>query len=110
RVCELNPGHAGGFRRRRGFADARFAGGRVLSFYSPTAPLALIGPAHLSISLATNLPRYSGLRRAGATTASPSGSSFCWNAGLSITLTIAALSLPTISGGVALGRKIAFQV
>src|SRR5437762_2331062 len=31
-------------------------------------PVALIGPAHFATSLATNLPRYSGVRRSGATT------------------------------------------
>src|SRR5262249_37158915 len=39
--------------------------------HSPAAPLALIGIAHLSISLSTNFCKYSGDRRWGATSSAP---------------------------------------
>jgi len=38
---------------------------------STDTPLALIGPDHLSISAATNLAKYSGLRRSAGATSSP---------------------------------------
>src|SRR5262249_33482409 len=64
---------------------------------SAIAPLARIGPAHLSISLATKVCRYAGVRRSGATTMSPISFMRSRKAGMSMTATSAALSLATMA-------------
>jgi hypothetical protein len=52
-------------------ADLRNGAAAVMCPQSTDTPLALIGPDHLSISAATNLAKYSGLRRSTGATSSP---------------------------------------
>src|SRR5262245_65779815 len=78
--------------------------------HSALAPAALIGPAHFSISLATNFCRNSGERRSGATTSAPSSFSRAATAGVVSVATPASLSRCTIAAGVPLGRKNASQL
>jgi len=73
-------------------------------------PLALIGPAHLAISLTTNFARYSGDLRSGATRSAPISLRRSCKAGVRRVASMASCSLPTIGAGVPLGRKIAYQV
>src|SRR6185437_9846683 len=89
-------------------AQGRYAGRSPLHWAD--APLALIGAAHLAISLSTNLPRYSGVVRSFATSVRPAASSFSRIAGVFIAASVAARSFCTIGAGVPLGRKNAFQV
>src|SRR5262245_3599429 len=77
---------------------------------STVTPLALIGPAHFSISLLTNWPRYSGVARSSGTITAPSPSSRSFTAGVFIAWTVAWLSVFTTSAGAFFGRKMAFQV
>src|SRR5882762_9161585 len=72
-------------------------------------PAALITAAHFTISLSTNCRRYSGDRRAGATTVAPISRSFVWTQGVSSVATVASLSFRTIAAGVSLGKKKALQ-
>jgi len=65
---------------------------------------------HFSISLATNVCRYSGVRRSGATSVTPSSCMRSLSAGVFIASTVASLSFLTMAAGVPLGRKKAFQV
>ena len=67
-------------------------------------------PAHLSTALATNLARYSGDVRSGATSVEPSSCMRSCSAFVFIASITAALSLLTIGAGVPFGMKKAFQV
>src|SRR5262244_2216672 len=82
----------------------------LASRQSTVTPLALIGPAHFSISLLTNWPRYSGVARSSGTITAPSPSSRSLTAGVFIAWTVASLSFLTTSAGASFGRKMAFQV
>src|ERR1039458_6925738 len=100
-------GSIGGRRHRRtpsperhGMAAAAIAAALVHC----DTPLALIGAAHFSISLAVNLPRYSGLRRSGATIMAPRPCKRSRTDGVFIAATVVSLSFLTISAGVPLGR------
>src|SRR6476469_5212161 len=73
-------------------------------------PDALIGAAHLSISLTTNLARYSGDLRSGATRSVPAAFSRSCTAGVFIVATAAPCSFWMIGAGVPLGKKMAYQV
>src|SRR5258708_296927 len=64
--------------------------------YSTVTPLALMGPAHFSISLLTNWPRYSGVARSLDTTCTPRPCSRSRTAGVFIDCTTALLSFFTI--------------
>src|SRR5215212_5858079 len=70
---------------------------------------ALIGPAHFSISRSTNLCRYSGERRSGATTSAPISFRRACTAGVSIAAIVASCSFLTMAGGAPFGRKKASQ-
>src|SRR5262249_1245282 len=72
---------------------------------SPVTPLALIGPAHFSISLLRNWPRYSGVARSSETITAPSPSSRSFTVGVFIASTAASLSFLTISASAPFGRK-----
>src|SRR3979490_527634 len=82
----------------------------VVARQSTLTPLALIGTAHFAISLCTNFARYSGVVRSSETNLRPALSSFSRTAGVFMGSTVAWLSLSTMAGGVAFGRKNAFQV
>src|SRR5262249_34555787 len=82
----------------------------LASRQSTVTPLALIGPAHFSISFLTNWPRYSGVARSWGTITAPSPSSRSLTAGVFIAWTVASLSFLTTSAGASFGRKMAFQV
>src|SRR5262245_31855119 len=78
--------------------------------YSMMMPLALIGPAHFSVSLLTNEARYSGVLRSGVAICAPRPPNRSRTEGVFIAWTAASLSFLTISAGAFLGRKSAFQV
>src|SRR3984893_17645023 len=78
--------------------------------YSTVTPLALIGPAHFSISLLRNCARYSELARSSGTITAPSPSRLSLTLGVFIASTVASCSLLTIPGAAPLGRKMTFQV
>src|SRR5215510_1016365 len=92
---------AGGSRRHGTTKLKRMARGA----WSPArqlsdAPLALIGAAHFSTSLATNRCRYSGERRSGATTVAPSSLNRSCTEGASNAETVAACSAFMMPAGV----------
>src|SRR5437868_15334428 len=99
--------------RRRGYGEPEQRHrNRVRRFARPSLPLriqsrlipaALIGPAHFSTSLATNLARYSGDVRSGATSVEPSSCMRSCSAFVFIASITAALSLLTIGAGVPFG-------
>src|SRR5262249_38423835 len=82
----------------------------IVAAQSALTPLALIGAAHFSISLRTNLPSHSGERSLGAATVAPRPSSRCFTDAVSIAATIAALTFFTTASGVPLGMNTALQV
>src|SRR6266542_1041791 len=83
---------------------------RQLRLHSIATPLALMGPAHFSISLSTNRCRYSGDRRSGPTRSTPISFVRACTAGTFMALTVASLSFRTIAAGAPFGRKKAYQV
>src|SRR5262249_2769459 len=68
-------------------------------------PLALIGPAHFSISVSTNFCRYSGELRSRATRSAPISCIRVFTAGGLMVASGAALSLSTIAAGGSLGEE-----
>jgi len=68
-------------------------------------PAALIGAAFFSISLATNVCRYAGERRSGATVSAPTSLSRSCTEGVSIAATVASWSFRMIGSGVPRGKK-----
>src|SRR5215467_11457310 len=92
-----------------GYWVPAFAGTTAESHHSPLTPLALIGPAHFSISAGMNLARYSGLLRSGATTVTPSVANRSRTHGVSIVSADALASLRTIASGVLSGSTMAPQ-
>src|SRR5262249_11116075 len=76
--------------------------------YSPSyiaMPLALIGPRHLSTSLATKWDRYSGERRSCVTTVAPVSRSIACTSGFSSVWPSAPFKMLTTEAGAPLGRK-----
>ena len=98
-------GHRQGDRPR----VARIRTQLARSLTPPLSPAALIGPAHFSISLATNFCRYSGVRRSGATISAPFFFSWSMTAGVIMAAIAASLSRCTIAAGVPFGKKNASQ-
>src|SRR5205085_7980579 len=83
---------------------------RHAAVHSPCTPEALIGPAHFSISLGMYLARYSGLRRSGGMTVTPTAARRSRTDGVSIVSPAALLSLRTIASGARGGSTTALQV
>src|SRR5712692_5188399 len=79
--------------------------GHPLPRQSALAPLALIGPAQRSISLGTNLVRYSGVRRSGAGMVTPMLANRSRTAGVSTASFDAFASLCTIASAVPFGNE-----
>src|ERR1041384_5948695 len=77
---------------------------------STCKPPEMIAPSQRFTSSATNLARYSGERRSGATLVTPLSCILALTAGVSIAACVAALSLATTSAGAPLGRKNADHV
>src|SRR5262249_32748994 len=82
----------------------------LASRQSTVTPLALIRPAHFSISFLTNWPRSCGVGRSSDTTTAPGPSSRSFTVGVFIAWTAASLSFLTTSADAPFGRKVAFQV
>src|ERR1700688_4300917 len=78
--------------------------------YSTVTPLALIGTAHLAISLLTRSPRYCGVACSSVAMAAPSAVSRSRTAGACIASSVASCNFLTIGAGAFFGRKMAFQV
>ena len=93
---------------RRAYDDTEFVMLRLR--YSAVMPAALIAAPQVLISLATKLCRYCGVRCSGGGSVAPSSRTRCCTAGVAMAASTAALSLATMAGGVAFGRKIAFQL
>src|SRR3979490_880289 len=72
---------------------------------SAVAPLALMGAAHLSISLLTKLPRYCGVARSSGTIMAPRLSRRSLTLGVCMAASVAACSFLTIAPGGPMGQE-----
>jgi hypothetical protein len=91
-------------------ADKHGSGGMPFSFNQRSRQRALIGAAHLSISLLTKFPRYCGVASLSGTIWAPRLSSRSRTVVVCIACSAASCSFLTIGSGAPFGRKIAFQV